>query len=74
MSVEEKRARELEKSLLRMVLLILGVWIFAWTPYLILHCWIMFGNVDFLTVHMAIAPTLCCKLSAAVNAFLYGVR
>ena len=74
MSVEEERVRELEKSLFRMVLLILGVWIFAWTPYLVLHCWIMFGDLDNLTVHIAIAPTLCCKLSAAVNAFLYGVR
>ena len=73
-SIEEQRARELEKSLFKMVLSILGAWILAWTPYLILHLWIIFGNLEYLKMEFAIVPTLCCKLSAAVNALLYGVR
>ena len=57
-----------------MVFVILLVWILAWTPYVILHCWIMFFETQTLSAEMAIAPSLCCKLSAAVNSLLYGVR
>ena len=57
-----------------MVFVILLVWLLAWTPYVILHCWIMFFETQTLSAEMAIAPSLCCKLSAAVNSLLYGVR
>ena len=57
-----------------MTFVILLVWILAWTPYVILHSWIMFFEPNSLSAEMAIAPSLCCKLSAAVNSLLYGVR
>ena len=57
-----------------MIFVILLVWILAWTPYVILHCWIMFFEPNSLSAEAAIAPSLFCKLSAAVNSLLYGVR
>ena len=57
-----------------MIFVILLVWILAWTPYVILHCWIMFFEPNSLSAEMAIAPSLFCKSSAAVNSLLYGVR
>ena len=71
---EENQRRKKEVSVFKMIMTILVVWISAWTPYLILHCWLMFGNLEYLSVEMAVVPTLCCKLSAAANSFIYGVR
>ena len=71
---EANQARKKEMSLYKMIMTILVVWISAWTPYLILHCWIMFGNLQYISVEMAIVPTLCCKLSAVANSLIYGVR
>ena len=61
-------------SLARMVFIILVIWVFAWTPYVVESMWIMFFDGLYLTPELAIAPSLCCKLSAALNAFIYGVR
>ena len=61
-------------SLARMVFIILVIWVFAWTPYVVESMWIMFFDGLHLTPELAIAPSLCCKLSAALNAFIYGVR
>ena len=57
-----------------MVFIILVIWVFAWTPYVVESMWIMFFDGLYLTPELAIAPSLCCKLSAALNAFIYGVR
>jgi len=73
-SAEVDRARRIEMSLARMVFIILVIWVFAWTPYVVESMWIMFFDGLHLTPELAIAPSLCCKLSAALNAFIYGVR
>ena len=65
---------QIEISLAKMVFIILIIWVFAWTPYVIQSMWIMFFDGSNLTPEMGIAPSLCCKLSAAFNAFLYGIR
>ena len=63
---------QIEISLAKMVFIILIIWVFAWTPYVIQSMWIMCFDGSNLTPEMGIAPSLCCKLSAAFNAFLYG--
>ena len=65
---------QIEISLGKMVAVILMVWTLAWTPYVILSLWIMFFQGEHLTAEIAIVPTLCCKLSAAINSLLYGIR
>jgi len=56
-----------------MVCIILLVWVVAWTPYAILSVWISLFEGKGLTIRLAMVPALCCKLSAFLNAFLYGV-
>lgn len=64
----------MEEKLAKMVSLLLVVWFLAWTPYATMSCWIMFFNAEGLSPVMALVPTLCCKVSAATNAMLYGLR
>lgn len=71
---EIEKARKIEVSLAKMVAIILTVWVFAWTPYVILSGWIMFFRAQNLSSQLAILPTICCKLSASANSLIYGVR
>ena len=64
----------MEEKLAKMVSLLLVVWFIAWTPYAAMSCWIMWFNAKGLSPVMALIPTLCCKVSAATNAMLYGLR
>jgi hypothetical protein len=63
----------MEIQLAKMVSIILLVWIIAWTPYAILSVWIILLDGAGLSTSIAIAPTVCCKTSAAFNSFLYGI-
>ncbi len=64
---------QLEVQLTKMVCVILLVWVFAWTPYAVMSVWITIFKGEGLTIRLGMIPTMCCKLSASVNAFLYGV-
>jgi hypothetical protein len=63
----------MEIQLAKMVSLLLVVWIIAWTPYAILSVWIIIFDAKGLTPMLALVPTVCCKSSAALNSFLYGI-
>ena len=63
----------MEIQLAKMVCLILFIWIIAWTPYAILSIWIIVFEAKGLSSTMALVPTVCCKTSAAINSFLYGI-
>ena len=65
---------QMEYSLAKMVGVILAVWTLAWTPYVVLSGWIILFGGEGLSPGLAIAPTLCCKISASANSLLYGVR
>ena len=64
----------MEVTLAKMVSLLLVVWVFAWTPYVVMSVWIMFFNAKGLTPILGIIPTICCKISAFANGLLYGLR
>ncbi len=64
----------MERTLAGMVCSLLVLWIIAWTPYAMLSLWILiFGGQD-VSQAAAFAPIIACKLSATLNAFLYGIR
>ena len=64
----------MEHTLARMVCVLLALWLVSWTPYACIACWAMFFGGRGLTPGMAIVPTVMCKLSGTLNAFVYGVR
>ena len=64
----------MELTLAKMAFVLLMVWLIAWTPYALMTCWILFFDLRLLTANVALVPTLCCKLSAAVNSLMYGSR
>ena len=65
---------EMEKTLMKMVCVLLFVWFVAWTPYAAMNCWILFYDSKGLSPILGIIPTICCKISAGSNALLYGIR
>ena len=64
----------MEVTLAKMVCTLLFVWLLAWTPYVILSCWILFFNAKGLSPIIGVLPTFCCKTSALANGMLYGLR
>ena len=64
----------MEEKLTKMVSFLQIVWLLAWTPYAMMHCWIMFFNASRLSPIVGMVPCFCCKISAATNAMLYGLR
>jgi len=65
---------EMEKQLFKMVCILLLVWFLAWTPYAGMSVWVMFFDANGLSPIIGIIPTICCKLSAASNSLIYGIR
>ena len=63
-----------EVKLSKTVGIILLVWILAWTPYAIMAIWAMFFDAYGLSPNLGLIPALTCKVSAAVNVLLYGLR
>lgn len=64
----------MESKLIRMVITVIFVWGFAWTPYAIMALWGMFFGSDNVSPIMGIIPLLFCKISAGVNVMIYGLR
>ncbi len=64
----------MEKKLAGMVCLLMSVWFVAWTPYATMCFWIVINDAEGITPIIGIIPTVCCKISAGVNALFYGVR
>ena len=64
----------MELTLAKMAFTLLLVWLVAWTPYAVMTVWILCFDLGPMTANMALIPTLCCKLSAAVNSIMYGSR
>lgn len=65
---------QMEHTLARMTTFLLILWILSWTPYTVMSVWIMFFQAEGLTPNIALLPTIMCKLSGALNGFIYGVR
>ena len=65
---------QMELKLGRMACSLMFVWMVAWTPYAVMTVWILFFDPKLITANIALIPTLCCKVSAALNAFIYGSR
>ena len=50
------------------------VWLLAWTPYAML-CFVgFFLDSEKLTPTVGLVPLVSCKISAAANVMLYGLR
>ena len=64
----------MESKLVRMVITLIFVWAFAWTPYAIMALWAMFFDSYNLSPVMGVIPLLFCKISAGVNVMIYGLR
>ena len=63
-----------EVKLSNTVGIILLFWILAWTPYAIMAIWAMFFDSYGLSPNIGLIPVLSCKISAAVNVLVYGLR
>ena len=64
----------MEAKLAKMVVKLICVWAFAWTPYAIMALWSMFFNAQNLSPAMGLIPLLFCKISAGLNVIVYGLR
>jgi r-opsin len=64
----------MEGKLVKMVITVIFVWGFAWTPYAIMAVWGMFFDYTHISQLMSTIPLLFCKISAGVNVMIYGLR
>ena len=64
----------MERTLAKMVTGLLLLWFVSWTPYAVMSMWTMFFKAEGLTQSIAIFPTILCKMSGTLNAFIYGIR
>ncbi|XP_065361768.1 opsin, ultraviolet-sensitive [Calliphora vicina] len=64
---------KVEERLAFIVLLIIGLWFLAWTPYSIVAMAGVFGMEEHLTPTRSMIPALFCKTAACLNPFLYTI-
>ncbi|KAI8120873.1 ultraviolet-sensitive, Opsin [Lucilia cuprina] len=65
--------QKVEERLAFIVLLIIGLWFLAWTPYSIVAMAGVFGMEEYLTPDRSMVPALFCKTAACLNPFLYTI-
>ena len=49
------------------------VWFISWTPYALVFIIPALGHVDLVTPDVDMIPAVLCKLSGAINPFIYGL-
>lgn len=54
--------------------LLIFMWVIAWTPYAFIIFWIIGYDANGITPAIGLVPVFFCKLSAAANVMLYGLR
>lgn len=64
---------KVEIRLAFIVLLVIGLWFLAWTPYAIVAMSGVFGLERYLTPTRSMIPALFCKTAACLNPFLYTI-
>lgn len=65
--------QKMEIRLAFIVLLVIGLWFLAWTPYSIVAMAGVFGLERYLTPTRSMIPALFCKTAACFNPFLYTI-
>lgn len=65
--------QKIEVRLAFIVLLVIGLWFLAWTPYSIVAMAGVFGMEKHLTPTRSMIPALFCKTAACLNPFLYTI-
>lgn len=68
---EEKRRQELK--LAGVVLLVIGLWFVAWTPYAAVALLGVAGRADLITPIYSMVPALFCKIASCIDPFVYAV-
>ena len=63
-----------QHKLSKTFMLLVLVWVIAWTPYAMLIVWIICFDAQGVTPIVGLVPVVFCKLSAAGNVMLYGLR
>jgi r-opsin len=69
-SIESKT----EKTIAKVVLGLIGLWLISWTPYATIALCGISGHLQPLSPGMAMLPALFAKLSACINPYLYALR
>lgn len=65
--VQSNRSRQrVEKKLMFVVLNVIALWFFAWTPYSLVAMIGLFGNKQFLTPWSSMVPSMFCKVSDGI--------
>ena len=52
---------------------VVAIWFLSWTPYAMVFILPTIGYPHLVTTHIDMIPAVFCKLSAAVNPFVYGL-
>ena len=63
-----------EKKLWRRTFLLILLWLATWTPYAGVFLASVTGHARHVTPHVDMLPAVICKLSTAINPFIYGLR
>jgi len=63
-----------EKTIAKVVLGLIGLWLVSWTPYATIALFGISKNLQPLSPGMAMFPALFAKLSACINPYLYALR
>ena len=75
LKVANFRSFQLEMRLVRLMLLLTGIWTLAWTPYALVMALAQIPSLqDYLSPIADAVPALACKASAAINPFIYGLQ
>jgi r-opsin len=68
--------KEKNKTEIKLALVVIGIiflWFFAWTPYAIVALLGISNNERFLTPLGSMIPAILCKISAAIDPYFYAV-
>ena len=65
---------QLEKKLALKLLVIIGIWVTAWTPLAGVAILQMAGYGQHVSHSMSLLALVMTKMSSVVNSFLYGMR
>ncbi|XP_060524824.1 opsin, ultraviolet-sensitive-like [Cylas formicarius] len=68
---EDKHKQELKLAVV--VLLVIFLWFFSWTPYATVALLGVFHQKQFITPVTSMIPALFCKMASAVDPFFYAV-
>lgn len=71
--ISNARRREQEIKIAIIGIIVVSVWVLAWTPYAVIALLGITGNEDYISPHVSEIPALFCKTSSCINPFIYVI-